>query len=224
MVGLLLTTSFFFGCQTVEIKDELVSTFSYMGEANFQQERKIRKDFKKSLEKQTPIKKGSVKVLIDAIPEGVSYADGVISVKEGYKHEIVGKFTIQRDFNALFWQQYWIMNYESPVANVLCNAQAPLKVLTLGIWTVYSPTYWGCWPKFKYTPEQATDDVARLAEVADGNLAITSFFRIVPSDIDEDVAVINMSGFILRIDPRMKNGKLKTSPQKLDSAQNPPRA
>ena len=201
LVGVLLASSFFLGCQTVEIKDELVSSFSYMGEANFEQERKIRKDFKKSLEKQTPVKKGDVKVLIDAIPEGVSYSDGIISVKEGYKHEIVGKFTIQRDFSALFWQQYWIMDYESPVANVLCNVQAPLKALTLGIWSVYSPTYWLCWPKFKYTPERATKDVARLAKSADGNLAITSFVKIIPSDIDEDIAVISMSGFILKIDP-----------------------
>ena len=188
-----------------------------MGESNHQFERKVRKQFKESIEKQSPVETSSVKILVDAVPEGIVYSNGQISVKDGYKHNIIGKFNIYLDKSELeFQNRLWVFNYESLVGNILCNIQTPFKIVTLSFWVLLSPTYLPCHPEFIYNHEQANTDIARLSLIAGGDLVITSYEQRIPYDIDKDPVVYSSSGFIIKMDPRMKGkGKLKTTPKNL---------
>ena len=220
MIPQILLFALLASCQTAFVTDEVQVTYKLFGEPDFEKEKKVRKKMARGLESGKKSKK-KPKILIDSIPEGLNYRDGILSVVEGYNHKIISKFALTKDVDALLFSAYWIVNYENDFLNVYCNAQAPLKVVTLGIWMMYSPTYWVCFPRIYYTQETALDHVRYLAEIAGSDLILTNFLTRETADPDDLIDVVSLHGFLVKVDPKLKGKKLKTKPQVFKANEKP---
>jgi hypothetical protein len=99
-----------------------------------------------------------VRVVRGKIPEGLDIVDGKLVVLEGYdkRYSILG--TVEGDYERrrgeAFWKNgYWTWKYDEGWRKGLCWPQAPLKALTLGIWSMFVPLAYPC---FSVTGDEET--------------------------------------------------------------------
>tara|TARA_B100001094_G_C18079735_1_gene744510 strand:- start:161 stop:847 length:687 start_codon:yes stop_codon:yes gene_type:complete len=196
-------------CQTAFIDDEVRLTYKLFGEPDFQKEKKVQEKMVQALEEGYKSNKNP-KVLIDSLPEGLNYNDGVLSNKEGFNHKIISKFSFTKHVE--IYSAWWTIDYENDFLDVYCNIQAPLRAVTLGLWLI-TPPHWACFPRLFYTREVALDHVKYLAELVGSDLVLTSFLTLETGDPEDLIDVISVSGFLLKIDPRLKGKNLQLKPQ-----------
>lgn len=191
------------GCATVHSQ----LRFQGFGDADLERDARVVEDFR--------TKRGAggltedVKLLIDTIPEGIKASEGTFSVEEGYQHEIVGKLVLVPG-NGL---DYWITgfpDYEDGWRKGVCYWQVPLHWLTFGTWQIV-PTSYPCVTTLTRSKIALSREAKAAAAAAGADTAIVSF---VGGDQEN---ALGATGLLLRLDPRMKKGDVKTKPIKRDS-------
>jgi hypothetical protein len=181
------------GCAPLHMQ----ANFSHMGEANPTLDQTINDQYEEVRDQPTQ-GASEVKVLVDALPEGLSFNDGVIANQDGFGHQILGKFSIGPDHGAFpEYRQGWRKG--------VCYWQQPLVWVSLTLWMMV-PTYYPCFTTGLNPKQTIIDEVKRLAQVAGGDLAVISYFGV---SMDAREAR-GAAGFILKIDPQMKDKEIKT--------------
>ena len=190
-----------FLCNCATLRTQL--RYSGFGEADFSRDRAVTERFKDSRDEPAP----QVKVLVDTVPEGLSVKDGLLRVEEGYSHEILGKFSLLPQNPVI--SIYAFADYEDGWRKVLCYPQIPLVWLTLSIWPLV-PTFYPCYGSVTQRREKLLDDVKRITQAAQGDVAIVSFGLSPNLDPEE---AFGAAGYILRLDPRTGLGKTQSVPK-----------
>lgn len=95
--------------------------------------------------------KSDVRVLNGSIPEGISVTEQGSQIAVAKSH--AGRYRVLGSVNAkIVWPEsyffrnvYWTTgDYQSVWRKALCWPQAPLKLLSAGVWNIV-PTSWPCW-------------------------------------------------------------------------------
>jgi len=188
------------GCGHLQLKAD----YSHMGEEDPGLNARIQTQYQAERDSK-PISRNEVRVLVDSIPEGLSVNDGVISNQEGYNHKIFGRFSLNPNHRAF-------PDYEQGWRKGVCYWQVPLTWITLGIWMTV-PTYYPCYTTSYNSKEMILDEVRRLVRIVGGDLAVITYHGV---DRDDPTLAIGVSGFVLRLDPRLKDGNFKTQQQTLN--------
>jgi hypothetical protein len=160
-----------------------------------------------------------VTVMMDSVPPGLRLnAIGVddsgpafngIQVQPGYQHRVVGRFRMGGTAGTLFSE------YRQPWRKALCYPQEPLAVATVFLWRFLVPLYYPC---FTGTPTRAdlVGDIKALAAAAGGDLVVGRYLW--PR---EDQAA-GAWGFIIRMDPRLRDQRPIAGPAAAPAAAPPP--
>src|SRR4051812_43425054 len=124
------------GCATVANSAHPV-TFTTFGDAETinQRQKDVLERFKALREHPPADKLAQVKVLQNAMPDGIEVKDGTISVKDGYPHVVLGKFTLTANFASTLW----FADYNPTWRKGYCYPQVPLTWVTLGLWQIFVP-------------------------------------------------------------------------------------
>ena len=198
------------GCATL---NPVVNVTS-LGEANPAHDEEIAERFEATINADAPVD-GSVRVLVDTVPEGLTYSDGQLSVDEGYAHEVLAHFemtTYDGFFSRpTFWFTAGFFDYEAAWRRGLCWWQVPLEWVTLGFWTAV-PTSYPCHPTMFREKEAWVESVKALANAAGASSAIMSY---IDADQQEAKGVV---GFLIKLDPKVLVGRFKTRPMELKPA------
>jgi len=198
------------GCATL---NPVVNVTS-LGEANPSRDEEIAERFEEATSDDEPVD-ASVRVLVDTVPEGLTYADGQLSVDEGYAHEVVAHFEMTTDGGFLNFPTFWFtasfFDYEATWRRGLCWWQVPLEWVSLGFWSVV-PTSYPCHPTIFRSKAAWVDSVKALAQAAGASSAIMSYI-----DADQKEARGTV-GFLIKLDPKVLVGRFKTRPMELKPA------
>lgn len=197
------------GCATL---NPVVNVTS-LGEANPAHDEEIAERFEETINGDDPVD-GSVRVLVDTVPEGLSYSDGQLSVDEGYAHEVVAHFEMTTYDGFLFPTFYFtagFFDYEAAWRRGLCWWQVPLEWVSLGFWTAV-PTSYPCHPTMVRSKAAWVESVKALAQAAGASSAIMSY---VDADQQEAKGTV---GFLIKLDPKVLVGRFKTRPMELKPA------
>jgi hypothetical protein len=171
-------------------------SYRKFGEADPQAERKVTENFEAHLAPTSPDAK--VKVLVNSIPEGIEVSAEVISVKQGYQHELLGRFTLGKGGSA--WS---FPDYEAGWKKGYCYPQTPLHWFTLGIWGLLPIAYPCNVPNLR-PKEYWLDQAREVARTVDGDVVMGSY---VGEGEDE---AYGFSGVVLKRDPKLED--LKATP------------
>jgi len=197
------------GCATL---NPVVNVTS-LGEANPAHDEEIAESFEETINSDEPVD-GSVRVLVDTVPEGLTYSDGQLSVDEGYAHEVLAHFEMKSYDGVLFPTFYFtagFFDYEAAWRRGLCWWQVPLEWVTLGFWTAV-PTSYPCHPTIFRSKAAWVESVKALAQSAGASSAIMSY---VDADQQEAKGTV---GFLIKLDPKVLVGRFKTRPMELKPA------
>lgn len=182
--------------------------FQSHGAANVAGDQQVVERFEEARDREEQVEADEVTVLIDTLPEGLTFEDGVLRVAEDYDHEVVGKFVLGPKAG-MFYLAAGFHDYEDGWRKGLCYWQAPLEWVTLGFWSVV-PTSYPCHP----TPVRSKVDVeqeARLMAKSAG--ADTVLMGYLGGDQQE---TLGAAGLLIRVDPRMRGDGLRTRPFKYE--------
>jgi hypothetical protein len=171
LATLIIGVSTLTGCATLH---PLVSVTKF-GEVDTSGDKSINESAKKIVDT------SDVKVISGSFPEGLTLVEqsSKIVVLPGYenKYDIIGEADADylkalKPLQAVFW----VGEYDEPWRRNLCYPQAPLKLLTFGLWGIFSPTAWPCSEK---APSEELDRKAALIDelkkgvkAAGGNLLV----------------------------------------------------
>jgi hypothetical protein len=190
------------GCAGVPSKGQ----FTHVGEADPVFEKQVNKRIK-DVKKLYEAPEAEVKVFIDSLPEGVVYSDGVMSVADGYKHELLGKFSASPDAIVYYAGISYAFKYKAAWRNAYCNFHSVIPPL------MYSPTYWaaGCFVSGTLPHEELINSAKNIALSAGGDMVLGSFMASRP----EKSTALGFSGWILKMDPQFKGKPIKSKPKEL---------
>lgn len=150
-----------------------------------------------------------VVVLVDTIPEGINLDDGAIKVEDGYQHQLLGKFALLPGAGG-FVSAISFPDYKDSWRKGYCYWQAPLGWVTLTLWTFLVPLNYPCWGDASMEKKDAVAEAKQVAKAAGGDLVIMTYAG---AGLGGDANyVYGAVGFILKVDPRMKQGDIKTKP------------
>ena len=162
------------GCATLKPKASVTS----FGAVNIQADNEI------SAKAQSIADTSDVKVVSGSLPDGLSLQEqsSKLIVLPGYekKYSIIG--SVNGDYmNAMsYFDSLWYpkKGYEDTWRQVLCYPQAPINLVTFGIWGNISPTAWAC---KRFPPSDEKDRKQALVEAlkqgakaAGGNLVVVT--------------------------------------------------
>jgi hypothetical protein len=188
------------GCATLNPR----VTYSGFGEADPVAEAGLLQKYRDSRADAPSEAAAKVKVLVDTIPEGIEFKDGHIAVSDGYKHRIIGKFSLTQGIGALYIGNFWFADYASGGRKALCYPQVVLTWVTLGLWMLV-PTSYFCWGDIGNSKVELIDHVKKLTATAGGNVAVIGFVPGVDPEMSQGAG-----GIILEVDPEsLKSDKLK---------------
>lgn len=176
------------GCGTLhrEVK------FTSAGAADPRADAQVKERFEEIRDEPLSEDEEKVVVLIDTVPAGVSLKDGILTIEEGYEHQIVGKFTMAPDMS-------FFPPYREGWRGGFCHPQRILLVATLFVWMIV-PTYYPCFAHATLPKADMVDYFKRLGHAAGGDLVIASYIL----EDQEDVA--QGMGYVLKRDPRASEG------------------
>jgi hypothetical protein len=177
-----------------------------MGAANFSRDRRV---VEKADESDGGPSAEHVVVLLDTIPEGIAVKDGIVRVADGYQHEILGKVDVTPNNHVSMIALFGFPDYESGWRKPYCYPQTVLTYATLTLWALVVPTSYPCYGAPGITEESVERKLRAAAVAAGGDLVLASVLRVGNSD-----KVFGAHGLIVKMDPRMRAGALKTSPAK----------
>lgn len=94
----------------------------------------------------------AVTVVQGKLPEGLTLKGRTLEIAAPYKgrYEVIGELRSQHRMNptaSYALSTWWFIDMHdqhSGFRNVFCKAQMPLRLLTLGIWSLFSPLSWPC--------------------------------------------------------------------------------
>lgn len=190
------------GCATVHPD----ANFTKTGRANPGLEKEVLSKFESMQDDDVEVSSEEVTVLVDSVPEGLEISRRTLSVKENYRHQIIGKFKLGTSVFAtghltLFgfhdYRQNWRKGY--------CYPQVPLTWVTATFWALVSPTSYPCWARSRMEQRVWLRAVRQLAAAAGGDLAIVTMRRKGTGNRKARGA----SGFILKADPRMDRQEME---------------
>lgn len=127
-----------------------------------------------------------VKVYLNQIPEGFSFNNGLLSVKPAYRSRfsIVAAVSSGHAMSATAsyalstWWYVTMHKQHSRARDIFCKVQMPLRLLTLGIWSLFSPTSWPCQILYSRSERQNlkihVQELKRAAAAVGANLVIVS--------------------------------------------------
>ncbi len=161
-----------------------------------------------------------VRILEGTIPEGITLSDNgnMITIEEGYRdrYETLGAAEAQIVWpDGYFFQNvYWTTaDYQESWRFALCWPQAPLKLLSMGIWNLV-PISWPCWMVGEQRNENERrkilmDGLAKAVKVMGGNLLlITGYGNTVTTTISAQTGAqigqsvtpaTGMGGFAIKV-------------------------
>ena len=167
-------------------------TFTTFGDAETIAERQkdVLNRFQAARAKPPEDKIAEVKILQDALPDGLEVKGGTISVKEGFPHVVLGKFTLRAGSASPFW----FGDYDAGWRKGYCYPQVPLTWVTLGIWGTLVPLSYPCWSGGgTLSRELAIQQMKTLAWAAGANLVV--------AEIHGNDEVVNVAtGLLVRTD------------------------
>jgi len=185
------------GCGAIQSKIQ----FQGFGDADLERDQQVVERFEQARDSEA--QPGDVKVLLDTIPEGITVDAGSFTVDEEYQHEILGKFTLlPGDGDNLM---LWFADYEDGWRKGLCYWQVPLTWVTLTLWNVV-PTSYPCHTDARRSKIEIIRDLKRAADGAGADAVVASFIFASQEE------ALGAGGIMLRLDPRMKDGDIKTKP------------
>lgn len=118
-----------------------------------------------------------VRMLIGTTPEGIGLVEGgtQIAVAPGYedRYAVLGSATSELPFvrlQAIFWYAS-MHDSEGTFLPAWCSWQAPLRALTLGLWSLV-PLSYPCFPSVDPDPRLHAIELRRMASAMGGNLVI----------------------------------------------------
>ena len=118
-----------------------------------------------------------VRMLIGTTPEGIGLAEGgtQIVVAPGYedRYAVLGSASSELPFvrlQAIFWYAS-MHDSEGTFLPAWCSWQAPLRALTLGLWSIV-PLNYPCFPSVDPDPRLHAIELRRMASAMGGNLVI----------------------------------------------------
>ncbi len=191
LLGVVVLSSALSGCTGTRAR----GIYFHTGEANPKLEKSINDGFKEASKARTPVDPDA-KVLIDMVPEGMSFSNDVLSVDEGYAHEIKGKFKLLPLGTGSVCQVRMVIEYTlvigliDPSYYVMCTANT--------------------------THEGLIDEAKRMASEAGGDLVIGSYLV---SNPQKSIAY-GLSGWIIQMDPKLKGKPLDLRPTDMKSKDN----
>lgn len=212
LLGLGLVSLLSVNCAAIHPKVQ----FTSFGEADPDRDNRVVEQFRGQRD-QAPPAAETVKVLIDTIPEGLELKDGKISVKEGYQHELIGKVSLLPGSGMGMTGLFGFTDYVSSWRKPYCYPQVFLNYLTIFIWSTMVPLSYPCWGGYKVTKSQAIANARRAALAAGGDLVLGGYLGQGISG--DNTYVTGFAGFILRMDPRLKNTKLKLQQKQISAPQ-----
>jgi hypothetical protein len=177
-----------------------------MGTANFSRDRQI---VEKADDAGPSAEADRVIVLLDTIPEGIGVHEGVIRVEDGYQHQILGKVAVTPNNHVSLIALFGFPDYESSWRKPFCYPQTILTYATLTLWALVVPTAYPCYGAPGISEEVVEKKLRNAAVAAGGDMVIATVMRMGNSD-----KLFGASGLIVKMDPRMRGGALKTSPAK----------
>jgi hypothetical protein len=192
------------GCGHVRPK----ANFSKFGEADPDKEEKVMENYKQVVSDDKHEPKKDIVVLIDTIPEGLDLKEGNIAVQSGYSHQLIGKFTLDPEGQK---PPLSFMDYRDDWRKPYCYWQVPLGWVTLTLWTTLIPLAYPCWSDLDNTKGDIISDIKNMTEAAGGDLAIAGFMY------PHEKYVWGASGYIIKLDPKLKGKELKTKKQELST-------
>ena len=181
-------------------------SYQGMGAANFSRDHKIAE---RADESEPSDESDRVVVLIDTIPEGIVVHEGVIRVADGYQHQILGKVRVTPNNHVSLIALFGFPDYESSWRKPFCYPQTVLTYATLTLWAMLVPTSYFCYGAAGISDETVEAKLRAAAVAAGGDLVLASMIRVGSSE-----KVFGAAGLIVKMDPRMRGGALKTSPAK----------
>jgi hypothetical protein len=180
--------------------------YTSFGQADPEKDESVVKAYEKGSEKTSD---DDVVVLVDTIPEGIEIGLGTITIKDGYRHQLVGKFGVNPGFGGGPLALYWFADYETGWRKGYCYPQVVLNWLTLSLWMAV-PLSYVCNGDASLTKAAVIRQTKALARSAGGNLVIMGWSG---AGIDSNPNVVwGASGFILRADPKFKKVEQDVTP------------
>jgi hypothetical protein len=136
-----------------------------------------------------------VKVLVEALPEGITVKDGVFSYDRD-QYEMLGKVSADYKNPTLPIMGFWVYDYKEGEKwrYGLCTWQVPLSWVTLTLWAWVSPTYYPCRVGMGSDEERRADIVEtlqRATKALGGNLVVVAGFGGV------DFVTVNSHGAVV---------------------------
>lgn len=200
--ALALAATFVLGCGAIQ------PTLNYegFGQADPERDEQIVTGIRENV---PPPVGNEVVVLVDTLPEGISLDDGAIKVEDGYQHQLLGKFALLPG-NGGFVSAISFADYKDSWRKGYCYWQAPLGWVTLTLWNFLVPLNYPCWGDASMTKKDAVAEAKQVAKAAGGDLVIMTYAGTgMTGDANY---VYGAVGFIVKVDPRMKEGDIKTKP------------
>ncbi len=189
------------GCAQINSKVE----YTGLGVADPASDDQIAQDYKQRIHRE-PKEVQDVVVLVDTLPEGFKYDDGVLSVADGFDHDVIGKFRFRMG-TASFYFLAWFLDYEDGWRKGLCYPQVPLEWVSMGIWSAV-PSSYPCHPGPR-TKAGLVGEAKVLAAAAGGDGVIMGYNSV------KQAKALGAEGFIVVLDPEVRGKDMKTEPMKL---------
>jgi hypothetical protein len=132
-----------------------------------------------------------VKVYLNQIPKGFAYKGSVLSVKPAYqsRFKILAAISsghamsAQLSYALSTWWYVTMHDRHSRARDIFCKVQMPLRLLTLGIWSLFSPTSWPC--QILYSRSERTNLKLHIQELKRAATAIGANLVIVSRQVNE---------------------------------------
>jgi hypothetical protein len=144
--------------------------------------------------------RGAVRVLVDALPEGLQVLAGKVEVLPGFEHRVIGKFEVLTSFYSGPFALFAFADYSTPWRRAYCYPQTVLNYATLFLWAFVVPLAIPCWGAPGMSKATAVAHARALAAAAGGDLVLLGYLGL---NVSEDPDEVNgATGFILKADPR----------------------
>lgn len=133
----------------------------------------------------------AVKVVQGKLPEGLELRGSTLEVKAGFteRYEVIGEVRSQHRMNPTAsyalatWWYIDMHDKHSSFRDGYCKAQMPLRLLTLGIWSLFSPFNWPC--QVLYSTDRDDNFVIHIQELKRAATAMGANLLVLTAIRDE---------------------------------------
>ncbi len=180
--------------------------FNAAGASDPVRDRAVRKALEDALDSSEEMKgeADSIQIFAGTIPEGLVLKDAVMSVAEGYSHQIIGKISLRAP-NGLVGFSDYRAGWKKPYCY-------PQVVIGMGIFTYYLPTYWPfCFADAQPDLEYWMKDIRSVAHKMGANMVVGSYLGM----NKDGLSAAGFDGVLILADPRALGKKSEPVPTKI---------